>query len=485
MWVRLRERTLFVYLTLSMITRIRPAVTGRGGNVIHAAIAGLAVSKWRGAPGPDRLKAATGRRAACCARTDPAHGRTGVDGKGTRQMSDGANARSNQDRALRRMLPRSRAEAHRASTPLELFFDLCFVVAVAQAGSQLAHALAAGHPAKGLTGYVVVFFAVWWAWMNFTWFASAYDTDDVPYRLATLVQITGALIMAAGVPRLFNGQLVVGVLGYLVMRFAMVAQWLRAAGSCTGPQRTVALRYARGIALVQACWVVLLFLPHVLRVPLFVLLWLAELLVPVLAERDEQTSWHPEHIAERYGLFTLIVLGESVSAATVAVQSALDEHDAFAELLPIAVGGLLVCFSAWWIYFARPVHGYLRSNRQAFAWGYGHYLVLASAAAVGAGLEVAVEHAVGQAHISGRAAAAVVTVPTAVYLFTVWALHARLGKRGLGQLLLPAASAAVLACTLIGGAAAVLATGLVCAATVGLGLVLQYSGRGHAAEPED
>ena len=396
-------------------------------------------------------------------------------------MSEWSNANVDADvdagreRAVRRMLPRSRDEAHRASTPLELFFDLCFVVAVAQAGSQLAHALAAGHPGKGLGGYAFVFFAIWWAWVNFSWFASAYDTDDVAYRLATLVQITGALILAAGVPRLFDGQWAVGVVGYLVMRTALVGQWLRAAGSCTGAQRTVARRYAGGIAAVQVCWVVLLLLPHALHAPLLPVLVLAELAVPALAERDAQTTWHPEHIAERYGLFTLIVLGETVSAATVAVQSALDEHDAFGDLLPIAVGGLLICFSAWWIYFARPVHGYLKSNRQAFVWGYGHYLVLASAAAVGAGLEVAVEHAVGQAHISGRASAAVVTVPTAVYLFTVWALHARHTKRGVAQLLLPAASAAVLATTLIGGSAGVLAAGLVCAATLATGLVLQYA----------
>jgi low temperature requirement protein LtrA len=48
-----------------------------------------------------------------------------------------------------------------------------------------------------------VFFGIWWAWMNFSWFASAYDTDDVPYRLAVLVQMTGVLIYAAGIPRVF------------------------------------------------------------------------------------------------------------------------------------------------------------------------------------------------------------------------------------------------------------------------------------------
>ena len=389
-------------------------------------------------------------------------------------MSEESNVEPIRERPLRPMLPRSRDEAHRASTPLELFFDLCFVVAVSQAGSQLAHALAAGHPGKGVSGYFLVFFAIWWAWMNFTWFASAYDNDDIGYRLATLVQITGALILAAGVPRLFDGDRAIAVLGYVVMRCALVAQWLRAAGSSTGGPRTVALRYARGITVVQVCWVVLLFLPHDVQNALLPVLVVADLSVPVVAERHDNTSWHPEHIAERYGLFTLIVLGETVSAATVAVQSALDEHDALGELLPIAAGGLLICFAAWWIYFARPVHQYLESNRQAFLWGYGHYFVLLSAAAIGAGLEVAVEHAVGRTEISARVAAAVVTVPTAVFLFTVWALHSRHTKRGVGQALLPAASVAVLATTLLGGPAAVLTAGLVCAGTVTVGLVLQY-----------
>ncbi|WP_182442556.1 low temperature requirement protein A [Streptacidiphilus sp. PB12-B1b] len=389
-------------------------------------------------------------------------------------MSDGSNAATRAGSPLRRMLPRSRGEEHRASTPLELFFDLCFVVAVSQAGSQLAHALAAGHPGKGISGYLLVFFAIWWAWVNFTWFASAYDTDDVAYRVATLVQITGALILAAGVPRLFDGDRAVGVLGYVVMRCALVAQWLRAAHANTGAPRTVALRYACGVSCVQVGWVVLLFLPHGVQTALLPVLIVAELAVPPLAERHERTSWHPEHIAERYGLFTLIVLGESVSAATIAVQSALDEHDALRGLLPIAAGGLLICFAAWWIYFARPVHEYLGSNRQAFLWGYGHYLVLLSAAAIGAGLEVAVEHAVGSSGISARAAAAVVTVPTAVYLFSVWAMHSRYTKRGAAQAVLPTASVAVLAATLVGGAGAVLTAGLLCAATVAVGLSIQY-----------
>jgi low temperature requirement protein LtrA len=145
------------------------------------------------------------------------------------------------------MMARDREQEYRSSTPLELFFDLCFVVAVAQAGNQLHHGLADAHGwhAWGeLPGYLMVFFAIWWAWVNFTWFASAYDTDDVPYRITTLVQITGALILAAGVPRAFDrDQFGVVVIGYLVMRLAMVAQWLRAAWS-DPTHRVTALRFA-------------------------------------------------------------------------------------------------------------------------------------------------------------------------------------------------------------------------------------------------
>ncbi len=76
----------------------------------------------------------------------------------------------------------------------------------------------------------MVFFAIWWAWMNFTWFASAYDVDDVPYRLLALVQMGGVLVLAAGVPSAFEHQDFFGItLGYFIMRIGLVAQWVRAA----------------------------------------------------------------------------------------------------------------------------------------------------------------------------------------------------------------------------------------------------------------
>ncbi|MFG2651001.1 low temperature requirement protein A [Streptomyces sp. NPDC048436] len=384
-------------------------------------------------------------------------------------------------RPLRPLHPRGRDEAHRAATPLELFFDLCFVVAVAQAGAELVHAIAEGHAGEGVLNYAMVFFALFWAWVNFSWFASAYDNDDVLYRVVTLVQIAGVLVFAAGVSKGFEEHDFLLIwLGYLIMRVALTTQWLRVAKTATGAERTTALRYAFGVLVCQIGWSGLLFLPEGGRAWLFLAMAIVEMCVPVYAERAYTTAWHPHHISERYGLFTIIVLGETIAAATIAVKSGIDEHDALGELLPIAVGGLLMVFAAWWIYFVVPVHGRLSGNRQAFLWGYGHYVILGAAAAIGAGIEVAVEEAVGKSHISTLAASAAVTVPMALYLLTVWLLHSRYYKVGIAQqLVLPTAALATLAST-FAGSWAVLVAGLVAAATVATGVTLTSRMARHA-----
>ena len=320
------------------------------------------------------------------------------------------------------MTARDPEEEHRASTTLELFFDLCFVVAVSLAATQLHHALAEGHVGHGLAGYLPVFFGIWWAWMNFTWFASAYDTDDLPYRLTTLVQIAGVLVLAAGVPNAFEGDFRVIVGAYVVMRLAMVGQWLRAA--IADPQRRAcSLRYAAGITVVQVAWIVWLWLPA--QLVFFVVLALAEISVPIWAERKAPTRWHREHIAERYGLFTLIVLGESVLAATTATQSAFGAGHDVAKLLTLSAAGLVIVFSMWWIYFDRPSHRLLGTLRTSMTWGYSHLLVFASAAAVGAGLQVAVDYDTGEAHPSHLVAGYAIALPVAVYVLMVWALQVR------------------------------------------------------------
>ncbi len=293
------------------------------------------------------------------------------------------------------MTGRDPAQPHRASTPLELLFDLCFVVAVSQAAAHLHHDLAAGHVADGIGAYLSVFFAIWWAWMNFTWFASAYDTDDVPYRLLTLLQIVGVLILASGVDLAFDGDFKVITIGYIFMRVAMVAQWLRAAAQHE-QGRAVARRYAFAIFVIQLGWIGRLFLPDSLGYPSFVVLVAIEILIPIWTERTQSsrtsTPWHPEHIAERYGLFTIIVLGECILSAFVALNSAIAEGGVSGELVLIAIAALLAMFGLWWTYF-RMSAGEMLAVRPhlAFIWGYIHYGLFASIAAFGAGIAVAAE----------------------------------------------------------------------------------------------
>lgn len=330
------------------------------------------------------------------------------------------------------MAGRPTDEEHRSSTPLELFFDLCFVVAVAQAAAHLHHDVAAEHASHGVVSYAMVFFAIWWAWMNFTWFASAYDTDDDLYRLTTLVQIAGALVLAAGVPRAFdstNYSLI--TYGYVLMRLAMVAQWLRAAHDDPG-RRSTAVRFAVGITVVQIGWLVRLILPPSWAAGAFLVLVVVEVLVPILAERQAPTRWHPEHIAERYSLFTLIVLGEVVLASTTAVQSSVDAGGHGAELLGMAIAALVIVFSMWWLYFDRPAAGLLTSLRRSLFWGYGHYLVFASIAAVGAGIAVAVDGVIGETRLSTPAVGYAVAVPVAIFLVSVWILHVRPDRQQMG-----------------------------------------------------
>jgi len=384
-------------------------------------------------------------------------------------------------RLITRMTARDTAEAHRASSPLELLFDLVFVVAIAQVAAQLAHSIAEGHALDTLGPYLMVFFAIWWAWMNFTWFASAYDTDDVPYRALVLLQMAGVLVLAAGVPAAFNGDdggFTAVTIGYLVMRVGLVSLWVRA--GIQHPQgRATAFRYAGAVTFVQVLWVSRLALPGGGPWWVFVLIAIADLSVPLWAERTGTTAWHPHHIAERYGLFTIIVLGESVLASTVGVQGALDGGGLSVELVVIALSGLTVLFVLWWLYFAEPAgDGLVRRRNLSFLWGYGHYLIFASLAAVGAGLEVAVESAGHHTEVSDEVVAFSVAIPVAVFLVMLWAVHAPLVDRVVISPIALAAGAVVvlalpLAAPAIGIAGVLVAVVLVLAALLASALAAE------------
>jgi low temperature requirement protein LtrA len=395
------------------------------------------------------------------------------------------------------MTARDPDEDHRAATPLELFFDLTFVVAIAQASTTMHHELVEGHGSHVLTAFPIVFFAILWAWMGFTWFASAYDTDDPLYRVTVFVQMAGILVLAAGIPRfLADLDPAVGVVGYVILRLGTVGQWLRVAHSHPGGRES-ALRYAVGIAACQVVWVLLAVWAEdgwwlAFAAPLTII----ELLVPVWAEHRQPTPWHPAHIGERYGLFTIIVLGESVLAATVAVQTAVDEGTALGDLLTVAAGGFLIVASMWWVYFDMPVSQLLararrafsrRAESQSFIWGYGHFFVFGGAAAVGAGLAVNVDQATRPTALTDVEAALTVTVPVALYLITVWALHFKYKKPSLlRDVAAPAAAVLILGTSWT--SEPVLATGAILAALVAASVAFHVSAsddESHAVQPPD
>ncbi|HEU4488369.1 MAG TPA: low temperature requirement protein A [Actinomycetota bacterium] len=329
-------------------------------------------------------------------------------------------------RITRPLRARDPEAEHRPATPLELFFDLVFVVAVAFAADQLHEGLVRGEVWGSLPRYVIAFFGLWWAWVNFTWFASAYDSDDVAYRIFVFVTMTGALILAAGIPQFFdNFNRGLAVLGYVVMRLALVTQWIRVARADT-PRRSTALRYALGVSVCQLVWVAALVFPALWWPALFVF-GPTELLVPLWAESASATTWHPGHIVERYGLFMIIVLGESVLAASLAIQSATNSSELSGELLQVIIGGLLIVYSLWWIYFDRPKERSLSSSRAALVWGYIHLPIFASVAAVGAGLSVAIDGTAGDSLLGPTATGLTIAIPVAVYLMGLSGLYVRAG----------------------------------------------------------
>ncbi|MCU1478904.1 MAG: uncharacterized protein JWQ64_3597 [Subtercola sp.] len=321
--------------------------------------------------------------------------------------------------------PRDKHEGGRVASSLELFFDLVFVIAVGLAATNLHELESEHHIWVGVGAYIMVFFAIWWAWMNFTWFATAFDNDDWLYRFTTIVQMGGVLVLAAGVPAAMqHGDFTIATYGYVIMRLAMVSQWIRVA--VNSPEyRATALRYAGGITLVQIAWVLRLALPESYGVASFIVLAMAEVAVPIWAEQKNLTPWHNHHIAERYGLFTLVVLGEGLLGSANAIIGALQDAEHVFPLVVLAGCGLVITAGMWWIYFAVPQHDHIENLRQSLTFGYAHSIVFAAAGAVSAGIEVAVAVRSGETELPSIEAGATLTVPVAVFVLAVWALAIR------------------------------------------------------------
>lgn len=316
-------------------------------------------------------------------------------------------------------------QAHRNSTPLELFYDLATVVAIAAASTGLHHRIAEGEVVTGVVRYMIIFFTIWWSWMNFTWFSSAYDTPDTSYVVSVFALIFGTCFLASGITHFYEtGVNLTGVIGWTLQRGALVFLWARAAAGGSRP----ALYYTIGLTLLQCGWVLnLLLLPQELQPWGAAALLAMELGLPAVAG---QFSWHREHMVERYGLLTLIVLGEGITSIAEILGFPSGQEGAGAAKILIAISATLIVSGMWWLYFRHNEEAHVVRNNSLYVWAYVHGVTFASAAAVGAGLAVWADWGDSDEAVSTLVATTSVAVPAAIYLLSLVAvLHLTNVKR--------------------------------------------------------
>ena len=390
-----------------------------------------------------------------------------------------------------RMSGRDPHEAGRGATPLELLFDLTFVIAFGTAATELSHFLVEDHVVDGIVGFAFATFAVSWAWINFSWFASAYDTDDWIYRLTTMVQMIGVIILSLGLPEMYESLLhdermdnQVMVLGYVVMRVPMILQWIRA--SREDPDRAPVCRvFVLTLVVSQAGWIALALLET--SIPVFFALAtplvLVELAGPIVAEhRLDGTPWHAHHIAERYGLLVIIALGEGLIGGAATLSALVSTEGWTADVVLLGLAGVGVTFGMWWTYFVIPSGPILHAFRErGFGWGYGHIPFFGALVAVGAGLHAAAYYLEHHSALTATQTVLAVAVPLGLYVALLYLLYAQLTHTvDPFHLLLIAGSAVVLVAGVALAAAGVSLTwALVVVAFTPWVTVIGYEAVGH------
>jgi low temperature requirement protein LtrA len=331
--------------------------------------------------------------------------------------------------------------------------------------------------------------------VNFSWFSSAYDTDDWFFRIATMVQMVGVLVLTLGLPAMFasldDGSVLnceVMVAGYVVMRIAMVALWVRAAQQDPA-RRTTALTYAVFILLAQVGWVAAIVLraaPPAILVPIVVFALIIDVIGPIVAEREHATTpWNARHIAARYGLLVIVALGSGVFG-TIASVSALVEHGGWnAEAVLIVVAGTGLTFGLWWLYFTIPSSEVLHRRRERGAlWGYLHIPLFASITATGAGLHVAASAIAGEGRIGETTAVVAVAAPVLIYVVLLFVLYSYLlhAVDGLHVVLLSGTVSLLALAAVLAESGVPVGTCLIVVMAAPLVIVVGYEGLGYRHE---
>jgi len=309
--------------------------------------------------------------------------------------------------------PQEGEERH--ATWLELFYDLVVVAAV----SQVAHALSQDHSGLGLLVFAGLFIPVFWVWAGHTVYATRFDTDDLVYRFLTFLQMFAVVGMAVEIHHASQGNTRAFSLAYLGSRTILLLLLARA-GRHAPAARPFIRTYLRGFGLGAALWAISILLPPPARYILWGTSLALELAVPWLIWRSMQPSAavSPSHIPERFGLFTIIVLGESISA----VVRGLAGRNWEAPAVVVASLGFAIGVCVWWIYFRhleRAIGKVRMGSGQPYM--YSHIPLLLGIVVMGIGIELAIKESGADRFLQGTFG----LLWSGVYLWALggWLLH--------------------------------------------------------------
>jgi low temperature requirement protein LtrA len=275
-------------------------------------------------------------------------------------------------------------EEERHATWLELFYDLVFVAAI----SEVAHSLSEHVSLSGYLGYVLLFVPIWWSWVGATFYATRFDTDDLGHRLLTLLQMIAIAVLAVNVHHGLGDSSTGFALSYITVRSILIIQYL-VAGYHLVAARGLTTWYAIGFGIAAVIWLMSIFVPAPWRFGLWGLALILDFATPLTAGHlVAKVPPSFSHIPERLGLFTIIVLGESV----IAVVRGVAQLEWGVSSAMEAVVGMSIAFSLWWIYFDSVDGSPLRSmgaGRMGIGlmWLYAHLPLAIGIAGAGVGVE--------------------------------------------------------------------------------------------------
>lgn len=271
-------------------------------------------------------------------------------------------------------------ERDRRVTWLELFFDLFIVVVVAE----MAHTLAEDISWLGVGQFIFLFLHLWWVWIGATYYTERFETEGFDQRLFTFLQMIPIAGMAVFAHYAFGKTSVEFALSYALSRVIITFLWWRG-GKYDRRFRPTGRRFAIGFSLSIALFLLSVFVAPPARFLLWGMGLLIDVITPLLTLRQQALlpRLSTSKLPERFGLFVIIVLGESIIGVVngIAEQKTITLANALVGIL-----GIAIAFGMWWIYFdfvnRRPPK---LGIRWTFTWGYLHMPLLIAIAATGAG----------------------------------------------------------------------------------------------------